>query len=316
MNAFMGANTDEVRDLATRFSQGSQRLQELRETAEAFIRAVTWVGPDADEFQDRASSVLADLAARASDVSDRGRTMETEAEEQDSASSPETTFPGVGAAVGAGAGAWQPGAGTLPDFSKWLSDGSKKDDAAKGAGDIVRRMVGKKIDDAVEAIEWANGGPGWLRGAKKWIPVVPDAIDFADHAVHGETEQAMVSLIRAGASATPVGLLEDASAVVFPMLPDDWKVLDSDVPLNEGSALDGLEKAMLEDKSDTHIRRGMEDGEQLGMDISDRIGIENEYARNTFKTFGGILGASDASRRDEDGTPIYLGKDFDYTPWS
>lgn len=316
MNAFMGADTDDVRDLATRFSQGSQRLQELRETAEAFVRAVTWIGPDADKFQDRASSVLADLAARASDVSDRARTMETEAEEQDSASSPEINIPSVGASVGAGAGAWQPGAGTLPDIGKWLSDGSEKDDAAKRAGDIVRRMVDKEIDKAVDILEWANGGPGWLRGAKKAIPAVPDAIDFANHAAHGETVEAEWALIRGAASVTPVGLVDDASAVAFPMMPDDWKYPDSDVSLNEGSIFDGLEKAALEDKRENHVTQGREDGEQHGMDISDRLGIENEYARNTFKTVGGILGGADASRRNPDGTPYYPWQDGDHNPWN
>lgn len=318
MSAFLGADTDAVRDLASRYSQGSQRLENLREATEAFVRAVTWIGPDADEFRTRATSVLTDLAARASDVSGRARTLETEAEEQDSASSPEVTISSVGVGVGVGAGAWQPGANTLPDFSKWFADGRERDEGVKDAGDIVRRMVGKKIDDAVEAIEWANGGPGWLRGAKKFIPVVPDAIDFAHHAANGETTEAIYAIGRGGISLTPFGLVEDASAAVFPFMPDDWKLPGTDVPLNEGSIMEGYEKDAVENSSgDSVLEKEIRKGERFGADISDRLGIENDYVRNTFKTFGGISGGIGASHRDpKDGSPWYFGKDLDYTPWS
>lgn len=244
--------------------------------------------------------------------------METEAEEQDSASSPEINIPSVGASVGAGAGAWQPGAGTLPDIGKWLSDGSEKDDAAKDAGDVIRRMVGKKIDDAVEAIEWANGGPHWLRGAKKFIPVLPDAIDFANHVAHGETDEAIHALGRGMVSLTPFGIAEDLSAVAFPFMPDDWKLPGTDVPLNEGSIMEGYEKAALEDTSgDSNIEKEIREGERTGLDASDRLGIENEYVRNSFKSLAGISAGIGAAQRDpKDGSPWYIGKNVDYTPWN
>lgn len=312
VNVFMGADTDQVRSLASKFAEGSQHLQDLRETAEAFVRAVTWTGPDADEFQDRASSVLADLTARASDVADRGRTLDTQAEEQDSVSSPEGSVPGVSAGAGVGAGAGQPGTSPLPDISKWFSDGSKKGDAWKDAGDIIRRAVDKKIDDTVEVLERANGGPSWLRRVKKFVPVIPDAMDFANHAVHGETEEAIFALGRGGLSLTPVGVVEDASAVVFPLMPDDWKLPGTDVPLNEGSLIDGYETYSVENpQEDSEMSKSIREGERFGGDISDQLGIENEYVRNSFKTAGGITGAVGAAYRDpEDGSPWYLGKDF------
>lgn len=314
MSAFLGATTDDVRDLASRFAMKGRRLEELREIAEASVRAVTWNGPDADDFRDRAASVLTDLAASASDVTARARGLESEAEEQDSASAAEGTV------IGVGTGAWQPGIGALPDFSKWLSDGNESDKGLKGADDAIRRLVDKKIDENVEKLEMLNRGPGWLRGAKKIIPVAPEAIDFANHAVKGETTEAMFSLVRAQVSLTPFGLAEDASAAVFPMLPDDWMFPGSDIPLNEGSFIDGWEKATLaemEDGEDNYYERAMKEGEQRGMDLSDRIGIENESVRNTFKTFGGIIGGSDAAQRDpETGAPHYLGDNIDISPFS
>ena len=315
MNAFMGADTDELRSLASGFAEGSERLQALRETAEAFVRAVTWTGPDADEFRVRAVSVLADLSARASDVADRGRALDTEAEEQDSASSPGGSTPGVGAdlgaSVGAGAGAWQPRGGVLPDFGKWFSDGSKKKDLLEATDDAVRRIVDKKIDDMVEKLEWLNGGPRWIRRAKRFIPIIPDAIDFANHAVNGETQEAIHAYGRAGIGLTPFGTVDDLSGYVFPYMPDDWKYPGTDVPLNEGSITDGMERGALENpQPDSEMNKSIREGEQLGMDISDRLGIENEHVRNTFKTFGGIAGGGGAAQRDpEDGSPWFIGKD-------
>ncbi|WP_394215235.1 hypothetical protein [Brachybacterium vulturis] len=59
------------------------------------------------------------------------------------------------------------------------------------------------------------------------------------------------------------------------------------------------------------MTKSIREGEQYGMDISDRLGIESEHARNLVKTHGGFSSAMDAAYRDpKDDSRWCIGKDL------
>lgn len=307
MTAFLGADTDDVRALATRYAKHGQRLNEVQQEIWLYAQSADWVGPDADSFRNSAANVASTIAQLSSDIAARANELDGEADEQDVAAEPDFPF---GAFVSTGTGAWRPGSGNTPDAKGSKGQESKLDEFLRVADDIIDQIIKKKLDDLDEALK-RNGEAPWLRFLKKGLPLIPDLIDFANHTVHGESEEAAFALVRSIISITPIGLIDDLSALIFPMMPDSWKLPGTDIPVNEGSFIDGYEKAALSQQGgdDTYIERAIADGEADGMRQSDALGIDNKYIRNVFKTAGGISAGMVASQMDpKDGKFWHIGK--------
>lgn len=86
----LGADTEQLRGHGTATSQGAVRLEDLLDALDGAVRAVQWVGPDAEAFLQRWDS---EARAQGRDACEsmraRAALLEEEAEEQDSCSSVE-----------------------------------------------------------------------------------------------------------------------------------------------------------------------------------------------------------------------------------
>lgn len=264
------------------------------------VHAVSWTGSDADAFRADAAARIGELSQQAAEAATWATRLRSQADQQDAASDPD------GAGTGSGGNPW-----TLPTIAPWLSGGDSGSDGGEGS-DLSK--IEKALDDfrdrQIKRLERlvGDGGPKWLRGTKKVLPVVPDLIDAAQHAAHGETLQTGTALFRAELSLSPLGFVDDASGIIFPMMPDDWKYPNSDIPLNEGSLTDAGERYLLENP-DPRINGAMERGESFGMDVSDRLGVENQYARNVISTtFGLAAGVQKTQQDPKDDSAWWIGK--------
>ncbi|MEE1618318.1 hypothetical protein [Brachybacterium sp. J153] len=303
MTTFLGADTDALRDVSDTFGDRAQRLVELAEELLAAVGAVSWVGPDADIHRAECTAVLGDLTARAGEVTARGRDLLDEAEQQDQASEP-------GTARGGSGGAWSPDGFDLSDIAPWLVPGKPstfaeraKDVAEKWFEDKVKERVSDEAEKALDRFLKKIRTPDyWMRGGKKIIPVVPDLIDAAQHAVDGETEEMTFAIYRALLDLSPgtvwMGTVDAASAYLFPLAPDDWMFPGTDQQLNQGSFFDHVEADALENSEDSSYYEMMREGEQSGLEISDRLGIEHEGTRNVFKSVWGFAGMLARGQRD------------------
>lgn len=283
MGDFFGADTAQLRETSALFSLRNDSLQEAARRTLHLGRTVTWVGPDADAFRAESASLAERLMLLADRVGEQAATLRDHADQQDEASS---DTGGAG-----GAGAWHPDLERLWDIVPWPSGpqrgtGSWRDPVSDPIG-----LLGDKVRDAViEAIDKAVGlgDPVW-RGAKKVIPAIPELTGMVNDLFEGDTVGFMVGELRALVSITPLGWIEDASSIVFPLLPDHWMYPGTSVPVNEGSLLDGLESIVREEYENPTLWQTEEikEAEAEAMEISDRLGIENQYARNAFRTIAG-----------------------------
>lgn len=291
MTTFLGADTDALRDLSDTFGDRAQRLVELAEELLASVGAVSWMGPDADSHRAECTAVLGDLTARAGDVTTRGRDLLAEAEQQDRASEP-------GTAGGGSGGAWSPDGFDLSDIAPWLVPG-KPSTVQERAEEVVKDLVDsyfeRRRDQVIDRLVEASDS-SLARFAKKWVPVVPDAFDAVRHAANGETEEMTYAISRAALDTTPLGTADAISSQLFPYAPDDWLLPGTDQPLNEGSLFEGYEKMLL-DSHDTYDDARIE-GEQYGLELSDRLGIENETGRNLMKSYAGLAAMVGRAHRD------------------
>lgn len=48
---FLGADTEQLRECSGIFGQGARRISELIDTVSRTAEAVSWIGPDADQFR-------------------------------------------------------------------------------------------------------------------------------------------------------------------------------------------------------------------------------------------------------------------------
>ncbi|UEJ84169.1 hypothetical protein Bra3105_07660 [Brachybacterium halotolerans subsp. kimchii] len=86
---FIGADTDQLRDLGTRMRQGMLRLQEQQSQITRAVAAADWHGEDAEEFRGRALSEVVPAMQRAQDdLLRRANDLVRQAAEQDEASDP------------------------------------------------------------------------------------------------------------------------------------------------------------------------------------------------------------------------------------
>lgn len=291
MTTFLGADTDALRDVSDTFGDRAQRLVELAEELLAAVGAVSWVGPDADIHRAECTAVLGDLTARAGEVTARGRDLLDEAEQQDQASEP-------GTARGGSGGAWSPDGFDLSDIAPWLVPGKPstvQERMKEAAEDLFDSYLERRLDQAIDKLIEVSDS-SLARFAKKWVPVAPDAFDAVRHAANGETEEMTYAISRAMLDTTFLGTADAISSQVFPYAPDDWLLPGTDQPLNEGSLFEGYEKMLL-NTHDTYDDARIE-GEKHGLEISDRLGIENETGRNLMKSFVGLSAMVGRAHRD------------------
>lgn len=313
MTGFQGADTAQLRETATLFTQRSDVLRETGENALRLVQAVAWVGPDADAFRAECASTVAQLLALAARTGERGADLVQEADQQDTVSAPTS---GGG---GGGLGAWQPGDGLLPKIAPWLfgpqEPSTFKERAWKVVKDFTKGETWNEVGESVGKLLERGGAKKFLVNlGRKGIPAVPDLYDAYSHATKGETIEFTMAMTRAVYDFHPIaGPVEAVTGLAFPLAPDHWKFPGTDRSINEGSAFDHLEKTMLDTaKSDPDMRHveKMREGENYGLEISDRLGIENESARNVFKSLGGASGLVGSSQQGKDGNAWYIGKDM------
>lgn len=283
MSGFLGADTARLRETSALFSQRTDLLQETGRHILHLVQAVTWVGPDADAFRAESASIADRLRQLAVRVGEQAATLRGQADQQDEVSSD--------AGGQGGAGAWRPDLDRLWDILPWPSahpkgSGSWRDPVSDPWGlvdDKVRDAVLDAIDRVVDP-----SNPVW-RGAKKVIPAIPELTGMVNDLLEGDTPGFIVGHARVLVSITPLGWIEDASSLIFPALPDDWTYPGTDIPLNEGSLLDGAESVFREgyESSEMWQMDDVREAEQWATEVSDQLGIENEYARNVFKTVAG-----------------------------
>lgn len=102
MNAFWGADTDQLEQHATAMHTAAQRLVELQEQLSSLVMdEAIWRGSDADSFRERWQSDALQASERvAGDIDTKADEIEGHASEQDGASGEG----GIGGAVGGVAG--------------------------------------------------------------------------------------------------------------------------------------------------------------------------------------------------------------------
>lgn len=304
MNGFRGADTAALRDLADRFADRSQRLLELGEQILAQGLGVDWHGSDADEFRARVATVTGDLRTRSSEVQARSTELHQHAEEQDTASGSGTD--------GGGAGPWQAIKDFFSDISPWPAPSTGRPSTPS----TFKERLTKVVEDLAEDTAWEGLGKGvqhvldelkrpkyWGNLTRKAIPLVPDLFDAGQHAANGETKEFTMALMRAAYDFHPImGPAETITSVIFPLAPDGWTFPGTDRRVNEGSIWDHVETTMVEyDDPNDRFNVAMREGEALGLETADRLGIENRTARNVFKSVAGAGGLVGEGQLDEDG---------------
>ncbi len=106
MNAFWGADTDQLEQHATAMHTAAQRLVELQEQLSSLVMdEAIWRGSDADSFRERWQSDALQASERvAGDIDTKADEIEGHASEQDGASGEGGIGGGIGGAVGGMAG--------------------------------------------------------------------------------------------------------------------------------------------------------------------------------------------------------------------
>lgn len=85
--AFLGADTQQLREHGTRTREGGRRLEELIQGLDGAVRSVQWVGPDAEAFLRRWDAEVRTSGAEAcAQLERRAALLEEDADEQDTCS--------------------------------------------------------------------------------------------------------------------------------------------------------------------------------------------------------------------------------------
>jgi hypothetical protein len=98
----VGADVDELKQLGEQFAEASTRLEHLRTTVSSSVRSSGWAGPDADGFRSSWSGHDAKIVAARDLLSQAGKTLVKNAEDQRQTSA---VLVGAGAFAGATASA-------------------------------------------------------------------------------------------------------------------------------------------------------------------------------------------------------------------
>ncbi|MGP9615190.1 WXG100 family type VII secretion target [Brachybacterium sp. AOP42-B2-9] len=293
MSTFLGSDTDALRELAQRYDAQASALENSAGATVQSAPAVSWVGPDAEEFRSSCHQVRAQLT----DVLERIRRwaddFDAEADEQDAASTADSAGSGP---RGGGTGSDRSPLDILKDFPFGTGDGD-----SWSLPDIFPRisphewvppLLKEGADVVADRVE--KGLPVAERVLKKGTPLIPDLYDASRHYLNGETAEGNFAVMRAGVSAVPyLGAAVDLADLATSGDPD-------------GSILDQAENWYVEKMNDPNS--AMSRGEQIGLQEADERGIENKYARNIFKVVmgNGTVWEETNLHRDENG---------DINPW-
>lgn len=288
MSGFMGADTEQLRGFGDGVTAGAATLQDRVETALAQALAANWQGSDADEFRSRCDSARAQLQDVLDTLRARAKEAAEHADEQDSAS-------GTGGGGFGGGGPFSGPGGPFQDvidlFESWGSDtgGNSPADRARRWSDIIGEEA---YDRTVDLIENAQSVGEDLRKSRLWnfgkkaIPVLPDLWGIGKSALAGDPEAVFWKSNRAAVEAIPaVSIVDAISGEFLAHAPDDWTVGDTDIRWKDGTALDGVEKYMIERSREFNLTQP---GEDYAGRVADRWGIDNTHARNLMETAGGL----------------------------
>lgn len=296
MSGFLGADTARLRATSTLFLQRTHVLQETAQHTLNLVQAVDWVGPDADAFRAESAALAERLTQLAVEVREQAMALRDHADEQDEASAD------AGGADGRGIGAWRPDIERLRDLFPWPlgapgGTGSWRDPVS----DPIRLLNDKIQEVVLEVIDKVAGphNPFWKAG-RKVVPGIPELFGMGQDLGEGDTPGFLVGHLRFVVSVTQLSWIEDASSYILPTMPDHWTYPGTNVHVNEGSLLDGLESIIREEyeSPSTWQTEQVKAAEADAMEISDRLGIENEYARNAIKTFAGTATGFHIANRD------------------
>ena len=89
---FVGADTDQLRDLALGFELGVNRLRAQGRALGSQLLATAWDGSDADAFRSELGRVLNQVQDAGNEIVDRATDLRRQAAEQDEASDPRSIF--------------------------------------------------------------------------------------------------------------------------------------------------------------------------------------------------------------------------------
>ena len=192
----LGADTDQLRTISGVLGDAAQRMENVVTALAAEGEQITWLGPDADSFRAELQKVCLQGSDVAQHVRAHGRQLETEADEQDTASSPalglrtiplhpdEHKRPGPSRLM-------PMQKGTSPDISEtldWVADRLR----------YLKTLRHQKVlDNLLEPAE---------RRLLKLLPVIgaiPDAIEASQALGEGDTGGVIGNLYEAGLAAAP-----------------------------------------------------------------------------------------------------------------
>lgn len=267
---FHGADTDQLRNLASQFTDASGRIEDLLTSLRGQVHAVNWMGPDADDFRSRYDEAHLRGKSTTAQVSERGTRLEAEADEQDATSSPDSRAHGgrsAGSAPGKGFGGGGP-------FPAPTSDNDGLKDTAKHIAETVGEKISKMVEDSKDA-------PPWLRRAAKMTPIagaIPDLSEAVESLEAGDTGGVLGNSAEALASVTPIPFIQGLATA------NDFT--DGRLPGNRSWMETSGDFA-----GDTPTARL---GESIGSKVSDELGLaEGSTGRNiiTSGTGAGAVGA-------------------------
>lgn len=311
MTGFFGADTERLREQGTSTTTGARTLAEVVEAALALSHQVAWVGPDADTFRGGCDDARRQLHDALETLQRMAEELQDHADQQDDASQQDNASDGPGLPFGP-FGPILPGNPFGPG-GPFDGDSSRSPFGPIGSplgplGPLTDKVLDKVFDDKSYSIadrleNWGKeaGNKGWewamdkgsaakdsklFNFGRKVVPVVPDLFEISHALGEGKTEEAFWKTNRAMFEALPgvtVGdlLLGEATD----RLGDEHTVFDSDIQWNDGTPMDGLEAYMIQK---TEEIGSMKPGEQYGEDWADKLGVENQTARNVMSSVGGI----------------------------
>lgn len=250
---FQGADTDQLRDLASRFTGGSGRLEELLAALRGVVDAVDWVGPDAEDFRLRFDDAHQRAMDTTSQLSRLGARVEQEADEQDQVSAREGDGNGIqedfANAIHKLFGSGD-GGGSSDNGSPW--------DRLGKALDTVRNVG---LDQLQKALEERGLLGKWGKRAFGAFPIIgaaPDVQELIQAYQDGDTGGVVSNSFEVllGVAPNPVtAAISEGNSWSSEVLPGDRTAIDYYGDLAENT-------------------RTAKNGEELGSVVSDWLGFE------------------------------------------
>lgn len=287
---FQGADTDQLRDLASRFTDASGRIEELLTALQGQVHAVNWVGPDADDFRSRYDFAHQRGMSSSAQVTERATLLEEEADEQDATSADD----GSGSSTGTTGG--NPldvirrifgdgnGNGGGPDLPGWLDKASDAVKFTKDRLDEVKEKVEKAEDRAEDFVKEVDDSSKSLQKKfLKYAPFIgaaPELEEMFAAMSRGETGLAIGNGFEAMWAVAPNPTIEAGSFI---------NDLVKDATGSDRSLLEQFGEAQGNSVAARH-------GEGIGLQASDLLGLERGSTEsNVLKSTAGMTSFAIAS---------------------